>query len=335
LVAGNQGISYQPAISVTSIALVTGAYGFVGVRLCKLLVERDWRVVAGHRGHASPADLSGVTPAFLPLLSEPDRWHHSLQSIECVVHLAAQVHQMRHGRAEDAAYEEINVGGSRFVAEQAARAGVKRFVLLSSAKVNGEGSNSRSYRAEDPTEPRDAYARSKASAEVMIREICGRTGMEFVIVRPPLVYGPGVRANFHRLLKLAESGWPLPLSSIANRRSLVGAGNLADFIATCMTHPQAAGRVWMVTDDEDVSTPDLIRRSARFMRRPARLFPCPPAILKMLASLIGHGAEAARLCDSFVLDAAPARDILRWKPPMSVDEELERTVADYMARRKG
>lgn len=333
--AGNQDISCRSAFSVTSSALVTGAYGFVGVRLCKLLVEHDWRVVAGHRGRASPADLPGVTSAYLPLSSEPDRWHHSLQSIDCVVHLAAQVHQMRHGRAEDAAYEEINVGGSRFVAEQAAGAGVKRFILLSSAKVNGEGSNARSYRAEDPTEPRDAYARSKLAAETIIREICGRTGMEFVIVRPPLVYGPGVRANFHRLLGLAERGWPLPLGSIANRRSLVGVGNLADFIATCMTHPQAAGRVWMVTDGEDVSTPDLIRRAARLMRRPARLFPCPPAILKMLANLIGRGAEAARLCDSFVLNAAPARDILRWKPPMSIDEELERTVADYLARRKG
>jgi nucleoside-diphosphate-sugar epimerase len=333
-VAGNQGISCRSEFSVSPSVLVTGAYGFVGVRLCKLLVERDWRVVAGHRGRTSPAAFPGVTPAYLPLSSEPDRWHHSLRSIDCVVHLAAHVHQMGHRRATDAAYEEINVGGSRFVAEQAARAGVKRFVLLSSAKVNGEGSNSRTFRAEDAAEPRGAYARSKASAEAVIREICARTGMEFVIVRPPLVYGPGVRGNFPRLLRLAERGWPLPLGSIANRRSLVGVGNLADFIATCMTHPQAAGRVWMVTDGEDVSTPDLIRRAAGFMRRPARLLPCPPAILKIVAKLIGRGAEAARLCDSFALDAAPARDILQWKPPMSVDEELERTVADYLARRK-
>jgi UDP-glucose 4-epimerase len=297
------------------------------------LVERDWRVVAGHRGRTSPADLPGVTAAYLPLSSEPDRWHHSLQSIECVVHLAAHVHQMAHGRQEDDAYEAVNVAGSCFVAEQAARAGVRRFVFLSSAKVNGERSNSRSYRADDRPEPQDAYARSKLGAETILREICSRTGMEFVIVRPPLVYGPGVRANFRRLLGLAELGWLLPLGSIANRRSLVGVGNLADFIATCMTLPQAAGNVWMVTDGEDVSTPDLISRAARFMGRPARLFRCPPAILKIAANLIGRGAEAARLCDSFVLDAAPARDILRWIPPMSVDEELERTVADYLARR--
>lgn len=245
MVAGNEGISRQPEFSVTSSALVTGAYGFVGVQLCNVLVGRDWRVVAGHRGRVPPADLPGVTAAYLPLSSEPDRWHHSMQSIECVVHLAAHVHQMGHGGEEDAAYEAINVGGSHFVAEQAARAGVKRFVLLSSAKVNGEGSNFRSYRADDKTDPQDAYARSKLRAEVIIREICARTGMEFVIVRPPLVYGPGVRANFHRLLSVAERGWPLPLGSIANRRSLVGVENLADFIVTCMTHPQAAGRVWL------------------------------------------------------------------------------------------
>ena len=225
---------------MTCSALVTGAYGFVGVQLCNVLVGRDWRVVAGHRGGAPPADLPGVTPAHLALSCEPDRWHQSLQSIECVVHLAAHVHQMGDRREEDAAYQAINVGGSRFVAEHAARAGVKRFVLLSSAKVNGEGSHSRSYRADDKTEPQDAYARSKLAAELVIREICGRTGMEFVIVRPPLVYGPGVGANFYRLLRLAERAWPLPLGSIANRRSLVGADESRGFHRT--VHDAPAGR---------------------------------------------------------------------------------------------
>lgn len=311
---------------------MTGAYGFVGVQLCSALVDRHWRVVAGHRRAVLPAAIPGVAPAYLPLLSEPDRWLQSLQSIEYVVHLAAHVHQMASRPREDAAYEEINVRGSRFVAEQAARAGVKRFIFLSSAKVNGERTNSRSYRADDPAEPHGAYARSKASAESIIREICARTGMEFVIVRPPLVYGPGVRANFHRLLRLAELGWPLPFGSIANRRSLVGVVNLADFIVASMEHVKAAGRVWMVTDGEDISTPDLIGRAARFMRRPVRLFPCPPAVLRTVAKLIGRSVEAARLCDSFVLDAGPAREILQWSPPMSLDDGLEQTVADYLAR---
>jgi nucleoside-diphosphate-sugar epimerase len=316
---------------VKARTLVTGAYGFVGTALCKLLVERGWDVVAAHRRSAAPASVPGLSSAYLPLSSEPDRWQPALRSVDCVVHLAAHVHQRGRGRDSDPSYQEINVTGSGFVAEQAARAGVKRFVFLSSAKVNGEGSGSRRYRAEDPGEPRDEYARSKLAAEVLIRAICSRTGMECVIVRPPLVYGPGVRANFLRLLKLAELGWSLPFGSIVNRRSLIGVENLGDFIETCMSHPQAGGRVWMVSDGEDISTPELIRRAAGFMHRPARLFPCPPAALKMAAGLFGRSAEAARLCDSFLLDTRPASEVLHWNPPMSLDEGLARTVADYLA----
>jgi UDP-4-keto-D-QuiNAc 4-reductase len=319
---------------VTASALVTGAPGFVGRQLCRALVNQNWRVSAGYRRSGSPPNITGVTSEFLPLLSEPERWRRVLQSIDCVVHLAAHVHQMGHDGQSDTAYEEINVAGSRFVAEMAAHAGAKRFVFLSSAKVNGEGCNARTYHADDRCDPHDAYARSKLAAEAIIREICERTGMQFVIVRPPLVYGPGVKANFHRLLRLTEHGWPLPFGAIVNRRSLVGVENLVDFIKTCMVHPDAAGRVWLVTDGEDLSTPELIRRLARLMGRPARLLACPPMLLRALAGLIGGGAEMARLCDSFVLDAGPARDILNWAPPMSVDEGLGYTVADYLAQQK-
>jgi UDP-glucose 4-epimerase len=314
-------------------ALVTGAHGFVGRQLCRAMVNHGWRVTAGHRGSGSPPAMSGVSNEYLPLSLEPERWHRALRSIDCVVHLAAHVHQMGRDGRLDAAYEEINVAGSRCAAELAARAGVKRFVFLSTAKVNGEGSNTRSYRAEDPSDPQDAYARSKGAAEALIRDICGRTGMEFVIVRPPLVYGPGVRANFHRLLRLIDRGLPLPFGAIVNRRSLVGVENLVDFIETCMVHPKAAGRVWLVCDGEALSTPDLIRRLARSMGRPARLLACPPSLLRVLGSVIGRSAEMARLCDSFVLDAAPARDILDWSPVVSVDEGLGRTVTDYLSRR--
>ena len=319
---------------MTASALITGAPGFVGRQLCRALVDHNWRVSAGYRRSSSPPGISGVTNEFLPLLSEPERWQRALQSIDCVVHLAAHVHQMGRDGQSDAAYEEINVAGSRFAAELAAGAGVKRFVFLSSAKVNGEGCHGRSYRADDRSDPQDAYARSKAKAEAIIRDICGRTGMEFVIVRPPLIYGPGVRANFHRLLMLTEHGWPLPFGAIVNRRSLVGVENLVDFIETCMVHPQATGRIWLVNDGEDLSTPDLIRRLARLMARPARLLACPPTLLRALGRLIGRSAEMARLCDSFVLDARPARDILEWTPPISVDEGLSHTVADYLAQQK-
>jgi nucleoside-diphosphate-sugar epimerase len=315
---------------LTKSTLVTGANGFVGRRLCRMLVERNWQVTAGCRGSASLPRIPGVLDQYLPLSSEADNWQRAMRSIDCVVHLAAHVHQMAANADSD--YEQINVAGSRFVAEQAALAGVKRLVFLSSAKVNGEGGDSRSHRADDPVNPLDAYARSKAAAETAIRDVCERTGMEYSIVRPPLVYGPGVRANFRRLMRLTERGWALPLGSISNRRSLVGVDNLADFIEACMTHAQAAGRVWLIADGIDLSTPDLIRRLAALMGRPARLLKCPPSILKAAARLFGRGAEIDRLCDSFVLDAAPARDILGWKPLLSVDEGLRRTVADYMAQ---
>jgi UDP-4-keto-D-QuiNAc 4-reductase len=314
--------------------LVTGGRGFIGSSLCCRLADRDWHVVVGSRERAPSVDGMNKPCVYLPLSSEPNRWQEALKSIDCVVHLAAQVHRMRGDRIPDSGYEIINVEGSRFVAEQSALAGVKRFVFLSSAKVNGEGRDSSAYRAEDPIAPQDAYARSKSAAERVIAEICGRSGMEFVIIRPPLVYGPGVRANFYKLLRLVELALPLPLASIRNRRSLVGVSNLVDFVETCMVHPLAAGKVWLVSDGEDLSTPELIRRLAIIMHRPARLFSCPPSVARVTSRLLGRGEEAARLCDSFMLDTQPANDILDWRAPICVDEGLRQTVAEYLIRRK-
>jgi nucleoside-diphosphate-sugar epimerase len=319
---------------LTKSTLVTGGRGFVGSGLCSSLRDHGWRVVAGSREHVPAADGTNMGSACLPLSTNPGRWQEALKSIDCVVHLAAHVHRMGRDRVPDSDYEIINVEGSRFVAEQSALAGVKRFVFLSSAKVNGEGRSSLPYRAEDPAEPQDAYGRSKLAAEGVIADICGRNGMDLIIIRPPLVYGPGVRANFHRLLRVVELGMPLPLASIHNRRSLIGVANLVDFIETCMTHPLASGRVWLVADGEDLSTPDLLRRLADIMNKPSRLFSCPPSVLKAAANLIGRGEEAARLCDSFMLDTQPAQDILGWRAPIRVDEGLRRTVAEYMTRRK-
>lgn len=329
----DQGFSRKPEFAVKPSALVTGASGFVGVHLCRRLVERDWRLVAGYRRMGPGPESAAIAGEYLPLSSEPGRWQAALGSIDCVVHLAAHVHQMGPAPPTDDAFDEINVQGSRFVAEQCARAGVKRLVYLSSAKVNGEGGELHAYGVEDPPDPRDAYARSKLAAEVAIRDVCERTGMQFAIIRPPLVYGTGVRANFQSLVRLTELGLPLPLASIDNRRSLIGVWNLVDFIETCMTHPDAAGRVWLVSDGEDISTPDLIRRLARAMQGPARLFPCPPVVLKTAAALAGRSGEVRRLCDSFTLDSSPARELLNWKPPMNLDEGLARTVADYRMRR--
>jgi nucleoside-diphosphate-sugar epimerase len=211
---------------------------------------------------------------------------------------------------------------------------VRRFVYLSSVKVNGEGGEPAPYRAEDAPNPLDDYGRSKRDAEIALRDLCARSGMELVIIRPPLVYGPGVRANFRRLLRLAAMGVPLPLDSIDNRRSLVNVWNLVDFIETCMTHPQAPGNTFLISDGEDLSTPELFRKLARLMHRPSRLFRFPPRALNRIAGWVGLGAEMKRLCESLQVNSAPARERLDWRPVVSVDEGLGRTVAAYRDTRR-
>lgn len=309
--------------------LVTGATGFIGAHLCPWLAQHGWQVVCVSRRNDSRRRIAGLEYVQLPLSSPDADWQQALTSVGCVVHLAAHVHQLRDDEEAAAAYREVNVLGSRFVAEQAARAGVRRFVHISSIKVNGEGGSPTPYRSEDAPHPLDLYGRSKWDAETALRELSNRSGMDLVIIRPPLVYGPGVRANFKRLMHLASLGVPLPLGSIDNRRSLVNVWNLADFIETCMTHPRAAGNTFLISDGEDLSTPQLLRTLSRLMQRPSRLFRFPPRALLRMAQLIGFGQEMRRLCESFQLDSTPAREMLEWQPVTSVDEALARTVAAY------
>ncbi len=312
----------------TPSALVTGSSGLVGSHLCRILAEHGWRVVGATRqSHAK--SIQGVVHACLPFHCDEDRWRSALNTVDCVVHLAGRVHQMGAAAQNAAAFHEANVLGSRFVAEQAAQAGVRRFIFLSTIKVNGEGGDGRAYRADDPPNPSDCYSKSKLAAEQTLRALCLVAGMEFVVIRSPLVYGPGVRANFARLLDLAALGLPLPLLSIDNRRSFVGVWNLADFIEICMTHPHANGKTWLISDGEDLSTPDLVRRLARLMHKPARLFSFSPRLLQRLSALFGMSEEVSRLCDSLCIDASPTFRQLNWQPRVSVDEGLARTVAAY------
>lgn len=308
-------------------ALITGANGFVGRNLCQLLVRRGWQIVAATRRVPAVA-MRDVSVKVLPLSSNVRDWQEALASIECVVHLAATVHQMSRPSAS-LDYRTVNLEGTKFVAAQAALAGVKRFVYLSSIKVNGEGTT-RIYRGDDVPMPVDEYGRSKMESESALHGISAQTGLKVVIIRPPLVYGPGVRANFKRLLSLAALGVPLPLGSIRNRRSLVGIQNLADFVANCMEHPGAAGRTWLVSDGEDLSTPELVAKLARLMGKNPAFFPVPLRLLKGLAQIVGQGSVVARLSDSLQVDIAPAREILGWSPPYSVDYGLAATVAAYL-----
>ena len=245
-----------------------------------------------------------------------------------VVHLAARVHVMRDEASDPLAkFREVNTEGTLNLARQAAQAGVKRFVFVSSIKVNGEGRDA-AYRETDSPAPEDTYAISKWEAEQGLQQISQETGLEVVILRPPLVYGPGVKANFRRLLDTVARGWPLPLGAIRNRRSLLYLGNFVDAIRVCVEHPAAAGKTFLVDDGQPVSTPDLIRAVAHAMGRPARLLAVPVDALEFAGALLGKQAAVARLTGSLWVDSSLIRTRLGWTPPYSMAAGLAATVAE-------
>lgn len=304
--------------------LVTGATGFVGTALVeRMILERRHIVRSATRrggvraeGDEVQADLDAAT-----------NWREALIEVDAVVHLAARVHVMRDTATDPLQeFRRVNVAGTLNLAQQSAAAGVRRFVYLSSAKVHGE---SGTFRETDSPAPEDAYGISKYEAEVGLRHIGSATGMEVVIIRPPLVYGPRVRANMQALVRAVARGIPLPLGAVHNRRSLVSLDNLVDFILTCLEHPAAADDTFLVSDGEDLSTTDLIRRLARAMGRPARLIPVPALVLLAAATLLGQRAAARRLLGTLQVDTSKARQQLAWSPPVPVDEALRRMVTAY------
>ncbi len=291
--------------------LVTGARGFIGRALHDALQRAGDSVVAFPRMPSS-ADLVS------PLAPE--------SAFNTIIHLAARVHVM-HDRAADplSAFREVNVGHTLQFAARAAASGVRRFVFVSSVKVHGEATErGRPFTEHDTPAPQDPYAISKWEAEQGLRDIAARTGMEVVIIRPPLVYGPGVKANFASLMRAVQRGLPLPLGAVDNLRSLVGLDNLVDFIITCARHPAAANQTFLVSDGVDVSTPALVRAMARAAVRPARLVHVPVALLSMGASLIGKRAAVQRVIQNLQLDMSKARNVLQWTPPLTLDEGLRR-----------
>lgn len=307
---------------------VTGASGFVGGALVKELAARkSLDVVAMVRREnvslpPSVAVFSGsLFDDCLPLAD-----------VDVVVHAAARVQTM-HDDAADAltGFRKVNVQGTLNIARQAALAGVERFVFVSSIKVNGESTApGQRYMADDAPAPLDPYGTSKMEAEQGLRALAAKTGMEVVIIRPVLVYGPGVKANFRNMMAWLDKGVPLPLGAIHNRRSLVALNNLISLVITCIDHPNAANEIFLVSDGEDLSTTDLLQRMAKALGKPARLLPVPAVLIRVGATTLGKRDVAQRLCGSLRVDISKTERLLGWQPPAKVDQALQEVANDFL-----
>lgn len=311
--------------------LLTGASGFVGRAVLASLIQSRFVRVALRRPDA--AGIPEGVDVFEASLSPDQDWIKALSGVSSVIHCAARVHVMNEEAADPLAeFRRVNVDGTLRLARQAAEAGVKRFVFVSSIKVNGELSQpGQPFTADQIPAPGDPYGISKCEAEAGLWALSEETVMEVVVIRPPLVYGPGVKANFLAMMRWLQRGVPLPLGDVTeNRRSLVYLDNLADLIVTCVDHPAAANQTFLVSDDEDLSTAALLRRMAKALGRPARLIPVPVGLITLGAKLIGRSGIAQRLCGSLQLDIGKTKALLDWMPPISVDEGLRRTAAHWI-----
>lgn len=312
--------------------LVTGAGGFVGRAVVPHLLAGGHTVRAALRRAETPLP-PGAEPGVVGEIGPDTRWRAALTGIEAVVHLAARVHVLRETAPDALAeYRAVNVAGTRRLARAAAAAGVRRFLFMSSVKAIGEGGDV-PYTDATPAAPATPYGRSKLEAERELAEVAVREGLEVVVLRPPLVYGPGVGGNFLRLLDLCRRGVPLPLGAVANRRSLIFVGNLAAAVGHCLVHPAAPGGRFLIQDGAPLSTPDLIRALAGRLGRPARLIPVPPVWLRLGARLLGATGAFERLCGSLAVDDAGLRAALGWHPPFTLDAGLDATVAWYREQR--
>jgi UDP-glucose 4-epimerase len=318
-------------LTSTQLIFVTGATGFVGSALLRCLSANTQLQVLALTRREGLTLPDGVIPV---LASGSDAFCGDLplQGVQTVIHSAARVHVMDEKAADPlAAFRKINVEGTLNLARQSAAARVRRFIFISSIKVNGEGTVSGNrYTADDAPAPIDPYGISKMEAEQGLRAIAAETGMEVVIIRPTLVYGPGVKANFLSMMRWLHKGVPLPFGAIDNRRSLVALDNLVDLIVTCIDHPAAANQTFLVSDGEDLSTTELLRRMATALGKPARLLPVPSWLLEGGAAMLGKKALSQRLCGSLQVDISKTRELLGWAPPLSVDAALRKTAEHFL-----
>lgn len=306
--------------------LITGSNGFIGSYLARYLSADGDEIVNTYRhipgncrkspNHFEVGEINGST-----------QWIYALKNVDVVVHLAARVHVMHETSTDPlTAFRQVNTEGTLNLARQASESGVKRFIYLSTIKVNGEQTDKLAFTADDNPNPQDPYAVSKYEAEQQLLELSKQTGMEVVIIRPPLVYGPGVKGNFRRLIKLVNKSVPLPLANIKNVRSLVSIENLCSFIKICLVHPQAAGEIFLVSDGYDLSTSELLINLAQAMGKKSFLFYIPDSTIKFLTTLLGRRSEYERLFGSLQVDIRKNYQVLNWKPEQSVQMALKNCV---------
>lgn len=309
--------------------LVTGAGGFVGQTLCEALRHSGYAVRRAVR--ALGYEDQGTQTVAVGSMTAETEWLSALGGVDAVVHLAARTHVT--GEATDgvlAKYRQVNVEATERLARMAAASGVKRLVFVSSIKVNGERTSDHPFTENDAPLPEDAYGISKWEAEQALGRIANQTGLGIVVLRSPLVYGPGVKGNFLRLMALVVRGYPLPLASVHNRRGLIYVGNLVNAIIACLEQPAAAGKTYLVSDGEDLSTPDLIRAIASALGMRARLFPCPATLLMIGAALLGKSREVDRLVGSLQVDSSRIRSELAWQPRITLAQGMEQTAQWYL-----
>jgi len=308
---------------------VTGANGFIGKSLCKALSSSGRSIRGFVRTLDSNQNSTEIEHVSVGETSSEINWIDQLHGFDCIVHCAGKAHNINEKKNLDS-YRLINTENTKLIAEQAAKAGLKRFIFLSSVKVNGESTdkidNNKTFINNDVADPKDAYSISKFEAEKVLWEISLRTGLEVVVVRLPLVYGYGAKGNLNRLIKLINSGIPLPFGLIKNKRSLIGIDNLIDVLTRCIDHPNAKSKTFLVSDDEDLSTPDLIKLIASSMKRSPRLFPVPVFLLKLLGYILGKQKEINRLAGSLKIDSSYTKETLNWTPPVTAEEGIRRMV---------
>ena len=312
--------------------LLTGASGFVGSALAEQLVATDnVQLVAGLRQPA-PLLTDAVEQVIVGGLGKDTGWSFALRDVDIVIHTAARVHVMNDAANDPLTeFRKVNLEGTMALAKQAVKSGVKRFIFISSIKVNGEETIiGEPFTADDEPAPMDPYGVSKAEAEQALMDLAATTGMEVVIIRPVLVYGPGVKANFRILMKWLSKGIPLPLGLIRNKRSLVALDNLVDLIITCIDHPAAANQIFLVSDGEDLSTTELLQRVGKALGKSARLIPVPACLINIAAMLIGKRDVSKRLFGSLQVDISKTCKLLDWAPPVSVDVALKRTTQSFL-----